>query len=300
MSEPLIVCEEPHDATLGTVGLMLDRIEMDVISEELDGRLNNAPRWRRAGTEWQDIEDGIFPTAAVQVFTNRRGKASCVVGGKPDRRPNSRMIDKQCRATPVTAVAKVNVVNHASPVSDKRGWPWLIIVVAITVIIVIIEKVVTTAATAVGQQWGYLVQDVRPLEYARGPCVSTLTPQLATQRGEDLRQRVEFRIRGPGIVAGQARGKGLLALRRRCQATNCPQECLGLIVTGASPSANAWCSAWTVAHGIMRGTALPKTAQPPFHTVGRSTGILIVAVTLVAFVHRPCLNPKSNAHPTGL
>lgn len=49
----------------------------------------------------------------------------------------------------------------------------------------------------------------------------------------------------------------------------------------------------------MRGTALPKTAQPPFHTVGRSTGILIVAVTLVAFVHRPCLNPKSNAHPTG-
>ncbi len=49
----------------------------------------------------------------------------------------------------------------------------------------------------------------------------------------------------------------------------------------------------------MRGTALPKTAQPPFHTVGRSTGILIVAVTLVAFVHRPCLNPKSNAHATG-
>ncbi|GDX69710.1 hypothetical protein LBMAG38_08010 [Chloroflexota bacterium] len=49
----------------------------------------------------------------------------------------------------------------------------------------------------------------------------------------------------------------------------------------------------------MRRTALTETAQPPFHTVGRSTGILIVAVTLVAFVHRPCLNPKSNAQPTG-
>ena len=194
MSKPLIVCEEPHDATLGTVGLMLDRVEMDVVSEELDGRLDDAPRWRRAGTKWEDTEDSIFATGAVQMFTNCRGKTSCVVGGKPDRRTYAGMIDKQGRATPVTTIPKVNVVNHSSPVADKRGWPWLIIVIAITVITVIVEEVVTTTA-AVGQQWGDLVQHVRPIKHTGGPCVPALTPQLAAQRGEDLRQRVEFRIR---------------------------------------------------------------------------------------------------------
>ncbi len=195
MSKPLIVCEEPHDATLGTVGLMLDRVEMDVVSEELDGRLDDAPRWRRARTEWQDTEDSIFATGAVQMFTNRRGKTSCVVGGKPDRRTYAGMIDKQGRATPVTTIPKVNVVNHASPVADKGGWPWLIIVVATTVIIVIVEEVVTTTTIAVGQQWGDLVQHVWPIKHTGGPCVPALTPQLAAQRGEDLRQRVEFGIR---------------------------------------------------------------------------------------------------------
>lgn len=201
MSKPLIVGKEPHHATLGSVGFMLDRIEMDIVSEELDCRLDDSPRWRRAGTEWQDAEDGIFPAATVQVFTNCRGEARGVVGREPDRRTHSGMIDKKSRAAPVATVPKVDVVNHAGPVSDKRGWPWLIIVVAITVILVVVEEVVSASATAIGEQWGYLVQDVGTVKHASGPWFPALTPQLAAQRGKHLRQRVEFRVRRPGIVA---------------------------------------------------------------------------------------------------
>lgn len=196
MSKPLVVGQEPHDATLGSVGLMFDGVKMNVVGEELDCCLNDSAWWGRAGTEWQDTEDGIFPAGSVQLFTNCRGEARSMVGRKPDRRTYAGMVDKQGRATPVATVPKVNVVNHAGPVSDKRGWPWLIVIVAITVVVVIVEEVVsTTTTTTVGEQWGYLVPYIRTVKHASGPCFPAFTPQLAAQRGKDLRQRVEFRVR---------------------------------------------------------------------------------------------------------
>jgi len=146
VTEALVVCAEPRHGALRAVGFVIRGVPVNVVGEELDGRLQLAASGRGALAERLNAQVGGVATRPFKELADLCDDLGSLLGRKPDGGAHPRVVDEQGGATSVAAVPDVNAVNKARAIADERGWPRLIVLAVVVSVITIISIVVPAAA----------------------------------------------------------------------------------------------------------------------------------------------------------
>jgi hypothetical protein len=94
MAEALVVRPEARDGALSAIGFMFGGIEMDVVGEELDSRLQLSATRRCAFPEWLHAQVGRLTARPLEKVADLRGLIGRLLGREPDGGAHAGMVNE--------------------------------------------------------------------------------------------------------------------------------------------------------------------------------------------------------------
>ena len=113
------------------VGLVFGGVEVNVVGEELDRRLQLAATRRRPFAEGLHAQVGGLASRPLEEVANFGSVIGRLLCREPDGSAHAGMINEECGATAVATIANIHSINDSRAISNERGWPRFVVLTVV-------------------------------------------------------------------------------------------------------------------------------------------------------------------------
>lgn len=145
MTEALVVGSEARDSALSAVGLVFGGVEVNVVGEELDRRLQLPATRRRPFAEGLHAQVGGLASRPLEEVADFGSVIGRLLSREPDGSAHAGMINEECGATAVATIANIHSIDDSRAISNERGWPRFVVLTVVIPVATIVGIVIPTA-----------------------------------------------------------------------------------------------------------------------------------------------------------